>query len=121
MRGESIHSNADVDAHVEVRDSNEFVESGTLDSIQMVVKRFGNEKYISGHGVYSPFWEALQFLFGFEQMMVNLSMNPSLVEHTLERITVRTIERLKAYAECGVTGDWLEYCFSSVSDNDSKS
>ena len=86
MRGESIHSNADVDAHVEVRDSNEFVESGTLDYIQMVVKRFGNEKYISGHGVYSPFWEALQFLFGFEQMMVNLSMNPSLVEHTHDGI-----------------------------------
>lgn len=110
-----IKSMEDVDKYINIIDKETLIKSGRLDYAKMVVEKFGSEKFVFA-SISTPYWAAMFSYFGFKGMMINLFRKPRLVEHVLEKILARTIEELKAYAEIGVDGIWIEECLASASE-----
>jgi len=110
-----VESLMDINKQVHVIDAESLIRNGRLDYVEMLVEKFGSEKFILS-SIGQPFWSALQSIFGLKGMMINLYKKPKLVEHTLERVTAVCIEVLRAYAKTGVDGVWIEECLTSSDD-----
>lgn len=88
------------------------IQNGSLDYASAVITEFGEEYFIFA-SIGAPFW-ALHSYLGFYGMMTNLIEKPNLVERLLARITTASLETLKAYAQMGIHGVWVEDCYSSA-------
>jgi len=110
-----INSMEDVDKYINIVDKETLIQSGIFDYAKMVVEKFGSEKFICA-GICTPYWEALKDYFGFKGMMINLYKKTDLIEYALEKIMMKTIEVLKAYAEIGIDGIWIEECLGSANE-----
>ena len=110
-----VKSVDEVEERVEVVPGDELVRSGRLDYARMVVERFGSEKFIYAN-VGTPYWRAITGYMGFRGMIRGIFRRPRLVEALLERVTEQIVEEVRAYAEVGVDGVWIEDCLSSASE-----
>ncbi|MCX8171609.1 MAG: uroporphyrinogen decarboxylase family protein [Candidatus Bathyarchaeota archaeon] len=110
-----IKSISDAEKYLRVIDAKDMVKNGSLDYAKMVVESFGSKKFICS-SVSSPYWMALSSCFGFKGMMLFLFRRTELVQYMLEEITKQIVEILKAYAEAGINGVWLEECLASSNE-----
>ena len=107
-----IHSIEDIDRMVNIYPAEDRIKDGSLDYAAAVIREFGDEYFIFS-SIGAPFW-GLQGYFGFYEMMTNLVERPEWIEHLIEKITVSSLEALKAYAQIGIDGVWVEDCYSSA-------
>ncbi len=110
-----IRSVEDIEEQVHVTGARSLTQSGRLDYVKMVKKRFGSERFLCAH-VGTPYWVALMCHFGFRGMLINLVKRPHLVKGLLERIVAAQKETVRAYAKAGVDGFWIEECLASASE-----
>lgn len=110
-----IKSISDVEKHVRIMDAMEMIKNGNLDYAKMIVENFGSRKFVCA-SVSSPYWAALNNYFGFKGMLLSILKRADIVRAALNRITEQIIEVLKAYAEVGVDGIWLEECLASANE-----
>ena len=106
-----IHSIADIDQLVEIHAAQHIVDDGSLDYAREVVRELGNENFVFA-SISDPFWRLNEYL-GVYGMMTGLIEHPELVERLLERITLASLEVLKAYRQVGLDGVWVEASYSS--------
>ncbi|MEM3047286.1 MAG: uroporphyrinogen decarboxylase family protein [Candidatus Bathyarchaeia archaeon] len=109
-----VKSREDVDAYIPVQDHGKLIESGSLDYVAALVRRFGEEKFVNSP-VPAPLWAAYHYM-GFRGTLLSLFRSPALVEYLLERLTVNALETLQAYAEAGIDGVWIEDCLCSANE-----
>jgi uroporphyrinogen-III decarboxylase len=107
-----IHSIEDIDRMEYIYPAEERIKDGSLDYASAVIREFGDEYFIFS-SIGAPFW-GLHAYFGFYDMMTNLIERPEWVERLIEKITVASLETLKAYAQIGIDGVWVEDCYSSA-------
>ncbi|MFQ6039836.1 MAG: uroporphyrinogen decarboxylase family protein [Candidatus Poribacteria bacterium] len=107
-----VHSIEDIDRMADIHPTEDRIKDGSLDYAAAVVRKFGDEYFIFA-SIGAPFW-GLQGYFGFYEMMTNLIERPEWVKRLTERITVASLETLKAYAQIGIDGVWVEDCYSSA-------
>jgi len=109
-----VKSSEDVETYVPVEDHEVLIGNGSLDHVAALVERFGREKFIVAH-VSAPLWASYHYL-GFRGTLVSLFKAPRLVDYLLERLTLNALERLRAYAQAGVDGVWIEDCLCSANE-----
>ena len=114
-REPTIRSVEEVDDHVDVIDWRALIRSGMLDYVKMVAEKFGPRKFLCA-SIGTPYWTALCSYFGLKGMMTYLIRRPGLVERVLTRLKERAVEQLKAYADAGIDGIWVEECLSSANE-----
>lgn len=114
MERSTVRSEEDVYVHVPVEHHDKLVGDGSLDYLSAVVAKFGSERFITAH-VGTPLWMAYHYL-GFKGTLVSVVRNAGFVEYLLERLTLGLLERLRAYADVGVDGVWIEDCLCSASE-----
>jgi len=107
-----IHSIEDIDRMEHIYPAEDKIKDGSLDYAVAVIREFGDEYFIFS-SISAPFW-GLQGYFGFYEMMTNLIERPEWVERLIEKITAASLETLKAYAQIGIDGVWVEDCYSSA-------
>lgn len=107
-----IHSIEDIDRMEHIYPAEDRIKDGSFDYTATVIREFGDEYFIFS-SIGAPFW-GLHGYFGFYDMMTNLIERPEWVERLLEKITVASLETLKAYAQIGIDGVWVEGCYSSA-------
>ena len=100
-----VHSIDDIDRLVPVYPAQQIVEDGSLDYAAAVIEQFGDEHFIVSD-IAAPFWLTSRY-FGLQGMLTNLIDHPDWVEHLLERLTVASLEELKAHSSIGIDGVWL--------------
>lgn len=110
-----IKSISDVEKYIQIVDAMEMIKNGNLDYAKMVVEKFGSKKFVCA-SVSSPYWTALSNYFGFKGMLLFILKRTNIVRAVLDKITEQIIEVLKAYAEAGVDGIWLEECLASANE-----
>lgn len=110
-----VQSIDDVNRCVDLEDRQTLVQSGKLDYVKMVAEKYGSQRFLCA-SIGTPYWTALCDYFGFKGMMVNLLRRPKLVENMLQRLLASTKELLRAYADVGVHGIWVEECLSSANE-----
>lgn len=98
-----------------IHDARSLVRSGRLDYVKMVAEKYGSRRFLHAT-VGTPYSRALLDFFGFEGMMVNLLKRPRLVEEVLRRLLDDVKEQVKAYANAGVHGVFVEECLSSADE-----
>ncbi len=108
----NVHSIEDIDRRVHIYSVDDRIRDGTFDYAAAVIREFGDKNFIFS-SISAPFW-GLHGHFGFYEMMTNLIERPKLVEYLLEKITVASLDTLKAYAQIGIDGVWVEDCYSSA-------
>lgn len=111
VRTASVHTVEQAKNAVAVTPAERMLANGSFDYARAAIREFGDELFVVG-SVSTPFW-GLYFHFGFNQLMMNLVEHPELVEPLLEDITLHHIEVLRAYAEVGFHGIWIEDCYAS--------
>ena len=121
-RASLIQSMEDVDRWIgsedgqwAVHDARSLVRSGKLDYVKMVAEKYGSRRFLHAM-VGTPYSRALVDFFGFEGMMVNLLKRPRLVEEVLRRLLDDAKEQVRAYANAGVHGVFVEECLSSADE-----
>ncbi len=107
-----VRSIEDVDREVAQIEYSDLIQTGRLDYVKTVVERFGSEKFVVA-SVASPLWETYHYM-GFRGTLLNLFKTPRLVEYLLKKLAARDHGLLKAYAEAGVDGVWIEECLCSA-------
>jgi len=107
-----VHSIDDIDRLVPLCPAQQIVEGGSLDYAAAVIEEFGDEHFIVS-SIDAPFWR-MNGYFGLHDMMTSLIEHPDRAEHLLERVTVASLEELKAYSEIGIDGVWVECAYSSA-------
>lgn len=107
-----VHSMEDIDQMIDICPAMDRIKDGSLDYASAVIREFGDEYFIFS-SIGAPFW-GLHSYFGFYEMMTNLIERPEWVERLIEKITIASLETLKAYARIGIDGVWVEDCYSSA-------
>jgi len=108
----SVQTEEDIERNVTIETAESLAETGQADGLSAAAEAFGDGHFVFA-AVAAPFW-GLHSLFGFYEMMTNLVERPALVEKALEGLTERNLEYIKAYAQAGLDGVWLEDCYSSA-------
>lgn len=102
---------ADVDARIAAPQPfcrQSFLAAGRHDTAAMIARRFPIFRY--GH-ISSPLWR-LYSVFGYEGMMVFLTLDRGLVEQATQRIMAAIREQIRMIAALGADGVWIEECLT---------
>ncbi|MEM3692788.1 MAG: uroporphyrinogen decarboxylase family protein [Candidatus Bathyarchaeia archaeon] len=109
-----VKSKEDVDNSIQIRGHEELIEEGSLDYAMSLIEKFGSEKFLIAP-ISAPLWAAYHYM-GIKGTLLNLLKNPSLVEYLVERLTLNALEILRAYAQVGIDGVWIEDCLCSADE-----
>ena len=86
--------------------SAEFISRGYTERTEAVVDALGADTFIAT-GYFGLFPDARFSLGGFEEAMMALAGDTTLVEAVLDRHLARYLEEIEAYAQVGADGMWM--------------
>lgn len=109
-----VRSKEDVDHQIRMRRYDELIDEGIFDYAISLVETFGSEKFIVA-SIPAPLWAAYHYM-GIKGTLINILRNPNLIEYLVERITIHWLEILRAYAQVGIDGVWIEDCLCSADE-----
>jgi hypothetical protein len=105
-------SDVDVEAHMPITSTEEWLERGDFDLPRQVVAEYGDRYFISTI-LDTPFSNAYEFL-GFRGLMVFQRTNPDLLQFLLQRILMQSKEDMGAWAATGIHGVYVEEVFTGA-------
>lgn len=106
-----IRDREDVDRLFRIKSAWDILDSGSMDSVEVLVKALGEEYFTIGK-VSSPLWSVFS-AFGFLNTIRLLYSRPELIKYASERTLSCSMEVVKAYSEVGVDGIFIEECLTS--------
>ena len=107
-----LRCEAEVDALIRIRTTEELEADGVFDVARLLVQRVGGRLFTRCE-TGTPFWYAYTVL-GFSGMMVMMQERPELFCHIMERKHRQRLEVCRGFARAGVNGVWVEEALSSA-------
>ncbi|MHC4592847.1 MAG: uroporphyrinogen decarboxylase family protein [Planctomycetota bacterium] len=93
-------------------DPEDMLTDGRADLAQQMVREFGQELYPVG-GVGSPLWDCY-YLWGFEDMMEMVALQPNLVAYVCQRYLQKAMHSVRCSAVLGAKAIWVEECLTDT-------
>ncbi len=93
-------------------DAKKIKSSGKADLAKELLKEFGEELYPIYY-VRSPLYSCY-YLWGFEEMMIKIAMNPELIEYACKKFLEVSMYNVQIAVALGAKGIWIEDCFSDL-------
>jgi hypothetical protein len=103
---QTVFSLADVQEKIEVKTADQVLKNGHHDYLQAYITAFGREHFVAGTLINS-FYMSSHYV-GLKNRFMLLMDDPDLLHAILERLTMRNIEEIRAFAKDGCDAIFID-------------
>jgi hypothetical protein len=103
---QTVFTSADVQEKIEVMSAAQVIENGHLDYMQAYIRAFGHERFVAGTLINS-FYLSSHYV-GLKNRFLMILDEPELLHAIIERLTLRNIEEMSAFARVGCDAIFID-------------